>query len=358
MENNYSGQDAFISSGNLKDESMKKPTMAQVGLLYSIGVVLLLFVGFRVQRQALYPGLLITEFILVLIPSLVLLRIYKYDVRRVLRLNRVSILNLFLILLIMIFSIPAVGIFNLVNLMMIKQVFGKVLLPSIPPSANLKELIVNVLIIAGSAGLCEEVMFRGVIQRGYERLGATRSILITAFLFGLFHLDFQRLLGTFMLGALIGFIVYRTNSLYSGMFAHFVNNSIAVVLPFLANKLGEMMNISSGQEAANVPDVNAYFADLLSMPAGQLVTVFIVWFFMLASCVAVLIGLMIAFVRTTSEEAENISAQTNSIKKSGILSLLPGFLLILLMYTAIGFSLKGVESGLAGFLYMILGIKL
>jgi len=70
--------------------------------------------------------------------------------------------------------------------------------------------------------------FRGVIQRGLERLGAVKSILINGVSFGLIHFDFQRLFGTFLLGALIGFLVYRSNSLLVGMFAHFTNNSIAV----------------------------------------------------------------------------------------------------------------------------------
>jgi membrane protease YdiL (CAAX protease family) len=71
--------------------------------------------------------------------------------------------------------------------------------------------------------VCEEILFRGAIQRGFEKLGAIKSIILTAFLFGLMHQDFQKLLGTFLLGCIIGFIVYRSDSIIGGMFAHFTN---------------------------------------------------------------------------------------------------------------------------------------
>ena len=60
-----------------KVKALRKPTIAQVCGLYSLAVILLIYIGFKAQRISAYPGLLITEFILILLPSLILVYIYK-----------------------------------------------------------------------------------------------------------------------------------------------------------------------------------------------------------------------------------------------------------------------------------------
>lgn len=253
----------------------RKPGLAQVCILYSAIILLFLSVGYRVQGREFYSGILITEFVLVIGPPLAFLLIGRYDLKKVLRLNKISFLNLVLIFCIMLLAIPLAGVFNLINLWIVNSIFGKVTLTQIPTARNFGEMLINVLVIGGSAGFCEETAFRGTIQRGFERFGAVKSILITALLFGLMHLDFQRLFGTFMLGALIGFIVYRTNSLYGGMLAHFTNNSAAVVMGFISVKITDFMeksgaNVTTGSNAGNI------FSTFGNMPKVQLLMVIVV----------------------------------------------------------------------------------
>lgn len=339
---------------DLSSPSIRKPTLGQISILYSVAVILLLFVGFRLQRYSLYPGLLITEFGLILMPSILLLYIYKYDVKQVLRLNRVGAINLLLTFFIMLFALPVVGVLNLLNLLVINNIFGRIIVPDIPQASNFVELLINVLVIAGSAGICEEVMFRGVIQRGLERFGAIKSILITAFLFGLLHLDFQRFFGTFLLGALIGFIVYRTNSLLSGIFAHFANNSFAVILGYVSVKVSQIMKPSgAGQAGKSVDNV---FSNLSSMPKEQLVVGIVVWFFIFMFCAIVLTGLIIAFMRTTSEKTERMERNKDKTRKIGLIGLAPGLVLVAIMYVAEGMKLKGITSDFAKGIMTLMGI--
>ena len=348
MEDNRSYKEFSLTYGELLDAGyVRTPTLAQVSILYSLGVLFLLYIGFWAQKKSLYPGLLVTEFLLVLMPSLLLLFIFKYDMRKVLRLNKVGPLSLFIIFLIMVFAIPVVSVLNIINLALISKVFGKVIVSSVPTASNAGELIINLLIVGGSAGLCEEIMFRGVLQSGFERLGIKKGILITSLLFGLFHLDFQRFLGTFLLGALIGFIVYRTNSLYAGMFAHFANNSIAVVISYLSNKFMQAMQGKGVGSIDAQPYAGDYFSDLFNMPAGQLIAVFIVWFFILAFCLSILVGLIIALVRITSDKVHRRPIETSGTGKTGMLWLLPGLIFTAIVYIAEGFSLMGINSEIA-----------
>lgn len=323
-------------SRNMENRILKTPELTESGLLYSVVAFLLLSIGTYVQRKNFVSGILITEFILILLPPLILLRVKKYDIPGVLRLNRVSFLNIFIIFSMMLFSLWIVTVLNLFNLWLIKAIFGRVLVSPLP----IKEtpLLVNILIIGGSAGICEEVMFRGVIQRGLERLGASMSILIAGLLFGFFHMDFQKLVGTFLLGILIGFIVYRTNSLFAGMFAHFTNNTLAVIISSFAGRVSDVT-----QMQANEDYVNNYFNMLENMPVVQLAGIIFVWSISVLFCGAALAGLIWAFVKNTSNSREVITRSLPERVLPVILAFLPGLAAIAVIYVASAYGLSGIQ---------------
>lgn len=320
------------------------PKLTETGLLYSIVAFLLLSAGAYVQRKNFISGILITEFLVILLPPLIMLKLKKYNIPGVLRLKRVSFMNLFIIFSMMLFSLWIVTILNLFNLWLIKAIFGRVLVSPLPITET--PLLVNVLLIGGSAGVCEEVMFRGVIQRSFERVSVFWSILITGFLFGLFHMDFQKLLGTFLLGVLIGFIVYRTNSLYAGMFAHFTNNSLAVIISTLAGKLPQAAKVQSGEET-----LNDFFSMLEAMPSFQLIGVIVVYVASALFCAAALAGLTWAFVKNTSLTREAAPRSGKEKIMPVVLAFLPGLAAIAIIYFAAALSLGGVNLDIFGRLF-------
>lgn len=343
------------NSDDVSKNILHKPGLGQVSILYTIVAIIFLILGSKAQRNEFYSGVLITEFIIIALPPVLFLLVYKYDVRRILRLNRVSFLNIFIIFWIMVFAMPVVGIFNFVNLMLIRQIFGKLLIQPVPAANDPVGLILNILVIAGSAGICEEILFRGTIQRGFERLGTIKALLITAFLFGLLHVDFQKLLGTFLLGALIGFIVYRTNSLFGGMFAHFTNNSLAVLLTYGVSRATEMLKASGfdqGQlnNAADLPS----FADV---PAAQLIATFAVYGVIFIFCALALTGLVIAFIKNTEKQQEIPVRDESKPRLAGMLWLLPGLLFIGLIYFAQGLKMSGIKIEAVENILQFLGLK-
>lgn len=336
---------------NVKTNTEKKleaPSLAETGFLFSIVTLLFITIGAYAQNRNIYSGLLITEFGIILAPPVLLLAIRKYNMKEVLRLNKVSFLNLFIIFSMMAVSIWLVAILNIFNLWLLKSIFGRVYLPALPIDDN--SLFVNILLIGGTAGICEETMFRGVIQRSFEKFGAVFSIVITAFLFGMLHMDFQKLLGTFLLGILIGFIVYRTNSLYAGMFAHFTNNTISVLMNYITKKIFPA-DIPLMQSNENY--LNDYFSMLENTPSIQKITLIAVWTGIALFCAAALAGLIWAFVRNTSETNKSaLPSRTNKVFP-GILAFLPGLLIIAAVYVVLAFRLSGVPLD---FLILISGI--
>lgn len=85
------------------------------------------------------------------------------------------------------------------------------------------------LSIAIIPALCEELVFRGVMMPLLAKM--TRNIhaavWITAILFSLIHVQFYGFLPRMIMGALLGYFVVWSGSLWSSILAHFINNATA-----------------------------------------------------------------------------------------------------------------------------------
>ncbi len=90
------------------------------------------------------------------------------------------------------------------------------------------ELAFVVFVIAVTPAICEEVLFRGYVQRTLERTLGWKSILVAGVVFGLYHMQPLSLLFLSALGFLFGFFYFASKSLVPGMAAHFANNAMAV----------------------------------------------------------------------------------------------------------------------------------
>ena len=103
-------------------------------------------------------------------------------------------------------------------------------------------LIANIVVIALEAAICEELFFRGVVQRIFT--GAFNyhiAVWLTAILFSAIHLQFGGFIPRLILGVSFGYIAIWSRSLYPSIIAHFTNNGIAVLAFFLSyNKIIEI----------------------------------------------------------------------------------------------------------------------
>lgn len=121
---------------------------------------------------------------------------------------------------------------------------------------SFSEFALAFLIVAIFAGICEEFLFRGVIQT--ELLKGTKNIhvaiWISAFFFSAIHAQFFGFVPRLLLGALFGYLYYWSGNLWVPMFAHFVNNGFAVCMIYLYQKKIVDTNVDS-PEAAPWPAV-------------------------------------------------------------------------------------------------------
>ncbi|NND73238.1 MAG: CPBP family intramembrane metalloprotease [Rhodothermales bacterium] len=100
------------------------------------------------------------------------------------------------------------------------------------------EFIFLIFVIAVTPAICEEVFFRGYVQRTLERVAGWKSVIIVGILFGLFHLQPIGLAATAIMGLLFGYFYFRSRSIIPAIMAHFANNALVVSLLYFRPVVG------------------------------------------------------------------------------------------------------------------------
>ena len=96
------------------------------------------------------------------------------------------------------------------------------------------DLLLNLLIIAVIPALGEELFFRGVIQKLFLKWNGKvhLSIWLTALVFSSVHMQFLGFFPRLILGAVLGYMLVWSGSLWLPIVAHFTNNAFAVVVTY------------------------------------------------------------------------------------------------------------------------------
>ena len=105
-------------------------------------------------------------------------------------------------------------------------------------TTSLTTLFTNIAMIGILPALGEELLFRGIIQQLFKKKfgNAHVAIWISAALFSALHMQFFGFLPRLVLGAMFGYMLEWSGTLWLPMIAHFVNNTTAVVAYYLMQK--------------------------------------------------------------------------------------------------------------------------
>lgn len=125
--------------------------------------------------------------------------------------------------------------------------------------------------LAVLAPWAEEVVFRGAILRKLLEIFSHQmhwvAIVISAIIFGAVHMNMAQGVNAFVLGLLLGWMFYRTGSIFPGIVLHWANNTIAYILvrlrPDLSN--ASLTDICGGDE--NKVLLYVGFSMLIVIPA-------------------------------------------------------------------------------------------
>lgn len=101
---------------------------------------------------------------------------------------------------------------------------------SILSADNFFEGSLIVLVVAAVPALCEEVFFRGYVQKSFElKTTPFWGAALSAVFFGLYHFNPYGLLALIALGFYFGYVTYKSNSIIIAFVLHFLNNFLAVM---------------------------------------------------------------------------------------------------------------------------------
>jgi len=260
-------------------------------------------------NDKIYIILLINEFVMVLAPVIIYCAVKKVNMKEVFRLHKPGLIPMLLVAAI---SVPAYFVALMLNnlVVFVLQYIGDIPAQPIPAPKNIPELILGLLIVAVVPGICEEIMHRGLLLSAYEKRGSYKAVIIVAIYFGIFHFDITNFFGPIFLGLIIGYYVVRTNSIFAGMFAHFLNNAIAELLQYF---------LSDGSQP-----------EKMTVSLQELQTIILLGII----CLFITAGLLVLFKRATEEKSvitPPIASVRNDVKS--ILSHWP-VILVLILYIA------------------------
>jgi uncharacterized protein len=192
-------------------------------------------------------GMQIIQFVsLFLIPSFLCAWFFSMDSKKYLGLKKPSKMGYFLVAAgVLLLSLPLViflGELNrnvqlpsgIANWMKEQEDEAAKTIKALLSKHTIKDLILNLICIAGLAAVGEELLFRGVAQRLLIKLCKSpwAGIIISAFLFSAMHVQFYGFLPRFVLGILLGAIYWYSGSLWTAILAHFVYDAVLIILVY------------------------------------------------------------------------------------------------------------------------------
>jgi len=107
--------------------------------------------------------------------------------------------------------------------------------------------IIIVLCFSIIPAVCEEWFFRGMLFRSLLKTKVVwKAVLISAVVFGAFHtlsnsaIAIDRLVPSTLVGIMLGYLAYKSNSIWPGVFLHSLNNAIVIFMAYYEPRLREL----------------------------------------------------------------------------------------------------------------------
>ena len=235
--------DAHVESGGGLQERLRRllgpatttPSVAQaIGFVAAVAV-LFFYVGFPLQAAWGERGLLLSEWLLLLLPAFLFVRAAGFAFRETFSFRRPDGSQVAGALLLIAGAMP-LGWFLAWAQGFVLPVPWDMLegLEDLITAESPSRLLWLLVLLALTPAICEEAVFRGVLLAGIRGRGsAMRIAVFNGLVFGAFHISFEsafRFLPTAWLGFILAWAVLSTGSIWVGVLMHFVNNGSIVLM--------------------------------------------------------------------------------------------------------------------------------
>ena len=131
-------------------------------------------------------------------------------------------------------------------------------------------MFINIFMIAILPALGEELIFRGLLQKILAKWTGNIhiAIIVSGFLFSLMHLQFYGFLPRWLLGVMFGYMLVWSGTIWLPIFAHFVNNAVAVLFSYMIN---------NGVIPEEVEEFGASFSEIPITIVTTAIAVWVLW---------------------------------------------------------------------------------
>lgn len=124
-------------------------------------------------------------------------------------------------------------------------------------------------VVALTPAVCEEMLFRGFLFSAFRgRYKIVVSVLLTAVIFGVYHMSIVRFFTTALLGAALAVIVYYSDSIFPAMMMHAINNGIAVLQMYHPDIMENIFPLFAVEEPGIMESIVVSTMGILLLAAG------------------------------------------------------------------------------------------
>lgn len=148
--------------------------------------------------------------------------------------------------------IPAIVIAGIMAFLPLAEGFVRLveLITKEPPSVDIGigttwwEILITLVFTSVLPAFGEEILFRGGVARGLKRKNYLFAIIMSGFMFSIFHGNAAQTVHQFLIGMVFAYLYFVTGSLLASVLAHLLNNAFAIALEVILGSVNIQLSVA------------------------------------------------------------------------------------------------------------------
>lgn len=216
--------------------------IAAVNIVFLVTIIVFQVAGFLplpFLRENIVGSLIFSQ-ALVLLPGAYFLLKSGTPYHEAVQLKKMRVSDVLLCLLLYFLLTPLLNFINALSMVFFQNSTTMTIL-------NLSEQVpwyIGILIMALLPAIVEETVYRGVYYQEYKKADPWKAVLLSGFLFGLMHGNFNQFSYAFVLGMIFALVIEATGSILSTMVLHFCINASSALMVYLYPVLHNILKMS------------------------------------------------------------------------------------------------------------------
>lgn len=209
---------------------MKKISTAHIILVLILVVqnVLSFGIAFSNIDLPIIPKMILSQ-LTILLPFIVYCIMKSKNPLKLIRFKKIPVTSAILCVVIAFCSYPVVVCLNMISMLFVENAMTEVVTGVLS-----KGVVFGMMIIAILPAFVEETIFRGVVYNTYSKRRPLLGVFLSAFLFGLMHMNFNQMPYAFFLGIVMALLMEACDSIVAPMIFHFTINGSSTLLSFIS----------------------------------------------------------------------------------------------------------------------------